>query len=578
MMKQSFSQRPTWLKFAPNKVDIVFFDLETTGGNPSNSSIIEIGAIKYSDGKEVGRLETLVKPKHHISRIVQKITGIHNHMVKNAPAIEDIFEEFIRFIGDSILVSHGASADIAFFAHYSEKILNTPFKNYFLCTHLLVSHFLPDLPSKRLTSVGEHFDFEVKYAHTALDDAIITDHIFWKLYNFALSKGFSSCEDLLKLQGDQASLKKLGIGFDANLLNSAPSMSGVLYILGSEQEITYLSASPNLRKSLSKIIELSQENKDFQKILVDASGFKVERTASYLDALLREKSELRKLTLPLDPRLLQHRSEKFLQIFIPTDLLQYAKKNPKSIAFKFPEHNAQIFDSQDDLQFADEHYEVSHTNHLRSQFKETKKTLQFINTFKYQLDRKNREQKKIKDFAFNAETKSAYFGYLREGVGYAFGPFVLADTITPHINALLKKYPFEQKNLPIPTRFNNLIKVIKGLNAFENQSSQLKSGLVIISNNAFKEFEIFVVVRNQIIKKTRLKFEEGDRLKSSRYFTRLFKDYYDEIKNPTQPIIFTNDACDEIELFSYWLAEKHGEGEWIEFTALESLFDKSLCE
>ena len=34
-------------------MDIVFFDLETTGGNPYNSSIIEIGAIKYKQGVEV---------------------------------------------------------------------------------------------------------------------------------------------------------------------------------------------------------------------------------------------------------------------------------------------------------------------------------------------------------------------------------------------------------------------------------------------------------------------------------------------------------------------------------------------
>lgn len=101
-------------------------------------------------------------------------------MLKNAPQIEDIFEDFLLFIGNSILVSHGASADVAFFSHYKEKLFRKPFTNYFLCTHLLAANFLPHLESKTLTGVAKHFNFENKYVHTALDDAITTEHIFGK--------------------------------------------------------------------------------------------------------------------------------------------------------------------------------------------------------------------------------------------------------------------------------------------------------------------------------------------------------------------------------------------------------------
>src|SRR5690606_27698135 len=106
----------------------------------------------------------------------------------------------------------------------------------------------------------------------------------------------------------------------------------------------------------------------------------------------------------------------------------------------------------------------------------------------------------------------------------------------------------------------------------------LKSGLVVVSNNAFKEFEIFVVVKGRVVKKIRLKFEDGNKLKSSRYFTRLFINHYQDVQNIIQPAILTNDICDDIELFSYWLNEKQGEGEWIQFSDLESLFDKSVLE
>lgn len=565
------SHRPAWLKQVPTKIDLVFFDLETTGGNPYNSSIIEIGAIKFSDGQEVGRFETLVKPRHPISPIVQKITGIKNDMVKNAPNLEEIFEDFLLFVGDAVLVSHGASADVAFFAHHKEKLLHKPFNNYFLCTHLLVANFLPTLESKTLTGVAAYFNFQNKYAHTALDDAITTEHIFWKIYELCAKQGYETVEDLIKIQGDQESMQKLGLGFDPSLLNSAPSMSGLLYILSSEQEISYLSASPNMKKSLSKVLELAQDNKEFQKILVDASGFKIERTSNFLDALIREKRELKRLSLPLDPRSVQKRSENFLQIFIPKDLLRYANKNPHKVDFSIPEHHEYVSEDKNDKVFSEEHIEIKHTSKRSSApIKHTKKTSAFIKTQKYKLNRRTSLR--------NLSTGSSHihYGYLLEGIGYAFGPYTNADEVTPFITNLLKKYPFGNSSLPLPTRCDNLNAVVREMNEFQNKKGHLKSGLCVISNNAFKEFEIFVVVKSQIVKKTNLRFEDGEKLKSSRYFTRLFESNYEEIQNPNRPILFTEESCSDIELFSYWLGDKHGEGEWINFADLEALFDARI--
>jgi hypothetical protein len=42
------------------------------------------------------------------------------------------------------------------------------------------------------------------------------------------------------------------------------------------------------------------------------------------------------------------------------------------------------------------------------------------------------------------------------------------------------------------------------------------------------------------------------------------------------PIVFTDDVCSDMELFSYWLQNKKGEGEWVSFNELEGLFNISL--
>ena len=105
---------------------------------------------------------------------------------------------------------------------------------------------------------------------------------------------------------------------------------------------------------------LQKDNKDFQKILVDASGFKIERTSNFLDALIREKNELKRLNLPLDPRAVQKRSENFLQIFIPKDLLKYISRNPQKVQFYLPENHSFVLDEKEDVIFTEEHINITH--------------------------------------------------------------------------------------------------------------------------------------------------------------------------------------------------------------------------
>lgn len=46
----------------PNKY--IAFDIETTGLDPMYDEIIEIGAIKIEDGKEIETFSTLIKPEY----------------------------------------------------------------------------------------------------------------------------------------------------------------------------------------------------------------------------------------------------------------------------------------------------------------------------------------------------------------------------------------------------------------------------------------------------------------------------------------------------------------------------------
>ena len=182
----------------------MFFDIETTGGNPQNSSIIEIAGIKSlgSGGQE--SFHSFVNPERRIPHIVRKLTGISNEQVKDAPKIEDVFIKFMDFIGNATLVSHGASSDVSFLKHYSKLFLEKKFNNIFLCTHLLTQSVFPKLKNKTLSGVAEFFNISLDKVHNARDDADTTHKIFWKiLAELQLRSNFLTLEELLKLQGDR---------------------------------------------------------------------------------------------------------------------------------------------------------------------------------------------------------------------------------------------------------------------------------------------------------------------------------------------------------------------------------------
>ncbi|NBS00382.1 MAG: endonuclease, partial [Actinobacteria bacterium] len=95
-------------------VEFCVVDLETTGGSNEYNSITEIGAVKYRGGEEIGRFTTLVNPQCAIPPFITVLTGITDTMVCNAPAIEEVLDSLLEFIGDSVLVAHNARFDIGF--------------------------------------------------------------------------------------------------------------------------------------------------------------------------------------------------------------------------------------------------------------------------------------------------------------------------------------------------------------------------------------------------------------------------------------------------------------------------------
>ncbi len=631
----ALSQRPAWISKTPKQLDFVFFDLETTGGNPSNSEVIEIAAIRERDGKEIARYQTLVNPRRHIPRPVREITGIDQSMVRDAPVIEDVIDDLLEFIGDSVLVSHGVLNDFSFIAHYARKIRAKELSNFYVCTHLLVSNFLPNIPVKSLSGVANYFSLPVGNAHRAMADAEMTRDVFWEIQKVCERNGFKSFEDLLKIQADNQTLNRLGPGLLSHHVDKAPSTPGLLYLFNSSREVTYMSATANVRKSLMNVTELSDE-RDFNRLLVDVTDFKFERTAHFLAALQQEKRELKKLELSVDPRKFEGRGEDTVQILLPNDLLEFWEENPSALPFTLPSRDHRVIgegfllgDGSEDAdhpedaaaqkqglteqernQYVYAHLQNAGREQLKVPIRKTRRLVNAVKNPKYKLNR----------FA-DSKRSAVHMGHLVSGTGWYFGPFEQPKLTRRKMEELLVIWPFHDVSLPIEDRLEmvtHFIQVLLGnfdaeiqrvaktknavknifnpikrrqlsqtidlLKAFRTEGYALptsaypKTGLAVLTNTDTKELDVAVVVRGRIRQQLRLPVEESDKLRSRRFFTRLMLPYHNELNRDGDCLEFNEDICGDLELFAHWFSRRRGEGEWVDFETLAPLYNPHASE
>ena len=99
-------------------------DFETTGLDPQNSELIEIGAIRVvmkPDGSlvEEERFQSLVLPEGEIPWVIQKLTGITPELLQKSSArpLHELLPEFLDFLQDAPIIAHNSAMEQGFLDH-----------------------------------------------------------------------------------------------------------------------------------------------------------------------------------------------------------------------------------------------------------------------------------------------------------------------------------------------------------------------------------------------------------------------------------------------------------------------------
>ncbi|EDP1875413.1 3'-5' exonuclease [Campylobacter jejuni] len=149
-------------------------DIESTGG-VSKGEILEVGAVKIQNSKEIGRFQSFVKVKE-IPENITELTGITYEMVENAPSLTKVLSDFRLFLKDSIFVAHNVRFDYSFISKALNECGFGILLNRRICT-IEFAQCCIESPKYKLEVLKEFLGVENTH-HRALDDALAAAEIF----------------------------------------------------------------------------------------------------------------------------------------------------------------------------------------------------------------------------------------------------------------------------------------------------------------------------------------------------------------------------------------------------------------
>jgi len=155
-------------------MEYVVCDLETTGLNPENDEIIEIGLVRLEMGNIAGTFHSLVRPGRPLPVKIKRLTGLDDQKLCSSPTIDLVLPEAINFIGGSPVVGHNVSFDAGFLSAALGRFL----PNLLYDTRELARLVLPGAFSYRLGSLCASLGIDMPVQHRALDDAVATARLF----------------------------------------------------------------------------------------------------------------------------------------------------------------------------------------------------------------------------------------------------------------------------------------------------------------------------------------------------------------------------------------------------------------
>lgn len=260
---------------------VTFLDLETTGATPLRDRITEIALVRFDDGVETARWQTLVNPEQPIPPFIQSLTGINDEMVAQAPRFAEVADALLAFLEGSVLAAHNVRFDHGFLKAEFKR-MGITLRQKVLCTVKLSRLLYPQHYSHGIDAIVARHNITGLARHRAMGDV---EAILIMLADARRDLGEATVAAAAeKLMAAPA----LPPHIDASLVGELPESPGVYLFYGENDLPLYVGKSINLRARVLSHFSSDHASTKEMRMTQEMKRFEWIPTAGEFSALLLE--------------------------------------------------------------------------------------------------------------------------------------------------------------------------------------------------------------------------------------------------------------------------------------------------
>ncbi|MBO7745552.1 3'-5' exoribonuclease [Paenibacillus sp. MWE-103] len=182
-----------------DEMEVVVFDLETTGFYPTNGDeILSFGAVLLRGNRivEEQSFYSLVNPKRRVPKHITELTGITNDMASDAPDLMQVLHDFMEFVGKRLLIAHASGHDKQFLNSALWRTSKVNLTHRVLDTIMVAKWLEPELAGYGLDDLLEQNGIEITRRHHALEDSRMTAQLWLHYLRRMLDRNVATLGDL----------------------------------------------------------------------------------------------------------------------------------------------------------------------------------------------------------------------------------------------------------------------------------------------------------------------------------------------------------------------------------------------
>lgn len=267
---------------------VAFVDVETTGGHPAWHRITEIAIVAMRDGEIEWQWSSLVNPGVSIPPSIQRLTGISNEMVSDAPSFEELAAQIHERLAGRRFVAHNVRFDYGF-VRAEMRRAGRDYRAPLACTVRLSRELFPDAGRHNLDALIARHGLQCEARHRALPDALVLADL-WRCWRSELdTEVFAAAIEHV------ARRPALPPQLSPELIDDLPEGSGVYRFHAEGGALLYIGKAKNIRERV--LAHFTSANRDSKSQRLREQTYRVEwtETAGEFSALLLEARLVREL-------------------------------------------------------------------------------------------------------------------------------------------------------------------------------------------------------------------------------------------------------------------------------------------